>query len=150
MKDAIGNTFMTNFIIIFTVIFIGLFVGSITYTKSIRIKNRIINIIEENGGYDKAMSEEDGEITKFLHEAGYRISPGSSDCKLYGKDVNGTTEIVKYGNEKTSQYRYCIYEYTTNKGSYYGVKVFMYIDLPIIGDLVEVPVYGETKMNSSF
>lgn len=147
MKSAIGNTFIMNFIIIFTIIFIALFIGSITYTKALRIKNRITDIIEQNGGYSEDLSAEDGEITKFLKEAGYRISTSqASDCtKLNGATVD--FETVKYPTSTAqSQYRYCIYKFDTKKGSYYGVKVFMYLDLPIIGDVVELPVYGETKV----
>ena len=35
--------------------------------------------------------------------------------------------------------------YTVNKGTYYGVKTYMYLDLPIIGDKLKIGVYGETK-----
>lgn len=147
MKSAIGNTFIMNFIIIFAIIFIALFIGSITYTKALRIKNRITDIIEQNGGYNPDLSVENGEITKFLKEAGYRISTSkATDCtKLNGDTVD--SDAVQYPTSTAqSQYRYCIYKFDTKKGSYYGVKVFMYLDLPIIGDVIELPVYGETKV----
>lgn len=148
MKSAIGNTFIMNFIIMFTIIFIALFIGSMTYTKALRIKNRITDIIEQNGGYDKGLSDSDGEITKFLNEAGYRISESqTSDCeKLNGTDISELGAQVVYPSSYQSQYRYCIYKFDTKKGSYYGVKVFMYLDLPIVGDMIELPVYGETKV----
>lgn len=148
MKSAIGNTFIMNFIIVFTIIFIALFIGSITYTKALRIKNRITDIIEQNGGYSEDLSAEDGEITKFLKEAGYRISTSqTADCeKLNGTNIGELNTTVVYPTANASQYRYCIYKYDTKKGSYYGVKVFMYLDLPIIGDMIEFPVYGETKV----
>lgn len=140
MKEAIGNTFMVNFIIVFTIIFIVLFVGSLSYTKALRIKNRITDIIEENNGYTKNAAS---EIETYLQDVGYRISKtNSADCKL--KDGTGYT--VAFPNSTTSNYDYCIFEFSNNKGNYYGVKTYMYLDLPIIGDKIKIGVYGETKV----
>lgn len=140
MKSAIGNTFIVNFIIIFAVVFIGLFVGSISYTKALRIKNRIIDIIEENNGYNN--TDVASEINEYLKDVGYRISKtNSADCKL-----DGTGYTVVFPTSSTaSNYDFCIFEFTNKKGTYYGVKTYMYLDLPIIGDNIKIGVYGETK-----
>lgn len=136
MKSALGNTFIVNFIIVFTVIFIALFVGSLTYTKALRIKNRITDIIEENAGYTTNAAL---EIEQYLNDVGYRISKtNSGDCKGNGK-------VIFPNSSTTSNYDYCIFEYSSKKGNYYGVKTYMYLDLPIIGDKLKIGVYGETK-----
>lgn len=146
MKEAIGNTFIMNFIIIFTIIFIVLFIGATTYTKALRIKNRITDIIEENNGYTTSMSDANGEITQYLKEAGYRVSSvNASDCKINGQAVD-VKSIVYPSSTTSSNYDYCIFEYNTKKGKYYGVKTYMYLDLPIIGDKIKLGVYGETKV----
>lgn len=139
MKAAIGNAFIVNFIIIFTVVFIALFVGSISYTKALRIKNRITDIIEENNGYDNNAEK---EIKNYLNDAGYRISITDKDnCKYKGSSEN----VVFPGNNGSSNYDYCIFEFENKQGTYYGVKTYMYLDLPLIGDKVKIGVYGETK-----
>ncbi len=140
MKSAIGNVFVMNFVIIFTVVFIGLFVTSLSYTKALKIKNKITDIIEENKGYN---SDAIAEIQAYLKDAGYRISAGSaSTCKY--KD--GTGYDLVYPSTATNNYDYCIFRFTESEGrTYYGVKTYMYLDIPLIGDLVKIGVYGETK-----
>lgn len=141
MKEAIGNAFIVNFIIIFTVVFIALFVGSTSYTKALRIKNRIIDIIEENNGYD-SNGNAASEIEAYLNDAGYRISVSDKDsCKYKGSSAN----VLFPGTNGSSNYDYCIFEFNNKKGTYYGVKTYMYLDLPLIGDKVKIGVYGETK-----
>lgn len=141
MKSAIGNTFIVNFIIIFTIIFIGFFVGATSYTKAMRIKNRITDIIEENNGYNSNVAN---EIESYLQDAGYRIDTvDSRDCST---NSNSYDEIVYPSTTPTGNYDYCIFKYNTNKGSYYGVKTYMYLDLPLIGDKLKIGVYGETKV----
>lgn len=140
MKSALGNAFIVNFIIVFAVIFITLFVGTTSYTKALRIKNRITDIIEENNGYNIDAAN---EISAYLKDVGYRVSnSNSSDCNLNNKA--GYT-VVFPSSTTTSNYDYCIFEYTNKKGTYYGVKTYMYLDLPIIGDKLKIGVYGETK-----
>ena len=139
MKSAIGNTFLMNFIIIFTVIFIGLFITSLSYTKALRIKNRITDIIEENNGYNN--KEVAAEIEAYLKDAGYRISSGDKENCTY----KGVSNKVVYPNSTTSVYDYCIFKFENSKGTYYGVKTYMYLDVPVIGDLIKIGVYGETK-----
>lgn len=144
MKEAVGNAFIVNFIIIFTVIFIALFVGSLAYTKALRIKNRITDIIEEHQGYNNQDVAQ--EIEAYLKDAGYRISTVSNDgCKLNGK-TEGIDYKLAFPTSTSSNYDYCIFEFNTNKGTYYGVKTYMYLDLPIIGDKIKIGVYGETKI----
>ena len=52
----------------------------------------------------------------------------------------------------SNPYDYCVYEYNTCSrhsdtykcGKYYRVIAYMYFDFPIIGDLIRIPVRGET------
>lgn len=140
MKSAIGNTFIVNFIIVFTIIFIGLFVGSLSYTKALRIKNRITDIIEQNNGYNINATK---EIDAYLKDAGYRVSNvNSGGCTLNNENYT----VVFPSATSSGNYDYCIFKFTNKKGSYYGVKTYMYLDLPIIGDKLKIGVYGETKV----
>ena len=48
MRDAVGGTFMIKIFLIFLALYI-IFVGvAVNYVKAFRVKNRIINIIEQN------------------------------------------------------------------------------------------------------
>lgn len=131
MKEAIGNSFVFNMVMIFVGVMIALLVGSLAYSKGFKIRNRIIDIVQKYDGYTDEARE---EIEKNLADIGYRIVDKS--CK----ERNGVSAI------QDSDYRYCLYKYDTAKGPYYGVTVFIHIDIPIIGDWFEIPLYGETRI----
>lgn len=134
MKEALGNTFIVNIVILFVVVFMFLFVGSMSYTKAYKIKNKIINFIEDSGTYDATTID---NINTTLKQMGYRVVSGVPKCN----DRGGTLLTTDANN-----YRYCIVEFESSKGIYYGVTTYMYFDFPIINSLLEFPVYGETKV----
>jgi len=141
MKEAIGNSMVFNFIIIFTSIFIVLMIGSLSYTKAFKVRNRIIDIIESHQGYNQEASD---EIDENLRAIGYSMV--DSSCGEH----NGVSPMTN-----NSVYPYCIYEHSSTdnvggisiqKGKYYGVKVFIKIDIPLIGGFIKIPLYGETRV----
>lgn len=139
MKAATGNALLMNIIIVFLVVVLGVLVTSITYTKAFRVKNRIVEVIENYEG-DFKNHEDDirNNITTNLSNVGYRLK-GTSKCK---DPLNDGTSIYKEGND----YYYCIYRYETGRGYYYKVVSYMYLDLPVIGDNLVLPISGETKV----
>ena len=47
MREAIGNSYVLNFIITFIILFMLIFVGMSTFTKAFKVKNRIVDIFKE-------------------------------------------------------------------------------------------------------
>jgi len=141
MKAATGNAMLMNIIIVFIVVILGLVVTSITYTKAFRVKNRIVEVIERyDGDFENNKSSIRDTITKNLKGVGYRLK-GSDSCPTKDKDGDNLPTPIE-GND----YYYCIYKYTTTRGYYYKVISYMYLDLPILGSVINIPVYGETKV----
>ncbi len=135
MKESIANAYILNIVIVFVVIFIFFFASSLTYSKAFKVKNRIVDIIEKYESYNSAAV---AEIASTLSEMGYRVNTTNKGCpRRNEKDSLSITN---------NSYRYCVYEYDTPKGKYYGVSAYMYFDFPIIGESLELPVYGETKI----
>ena len=137
MREAIGNAFIFNIVIVFVIIVMMLLVGSLAYTKAFKVKNRIVNVIEKNDGFTLDAIE---EIRRDLSSIGYRISFNSKSCK------NRDDVAPIYGGNNNGDYHYCVYEYDTQRGKYYHVKTFMHFDIPIIGGFIEFPVSGETRI----
>lgn len=138
MKEAIGTSFVFNLVMIFVGVFIALYVGSIAYTKGYKVKNRIIDIIEKHDGYTDLARE---EIDANLAEIGYQIV--DKDCKI----------IENFDKLETDDYHYCVYESNyensdekNSKGKYYKVTVFIHFDIPLIGQFLEFPISGETRL----
>ena len=133
MKEAIGTSMVFNLIIIFVSVFIVLLVGSLAYSKGFKVRNKIIDLIERNEGYNDVAKE---QINQNMYDIGYYMMINRS-CE----SRNGVQPIPN-----DSPYRYCIYKYNTSKGEYYGVQVFIHFDFPIIGSFIEIPLYGETRV----
>ena len=152
MREAIGNSFVLNFIITFLFLFMLIFVATLSYTKAFKVKNRIIDTIEN---YDGNIANNGTLNTNFkdeldtkLSEMGYRISR-KNDCN--DAKSNRITSNENYNNKVTtlntqSSYRYCIYESDTERGKYYTVVAYIYFEVPLIGAKLEFPIYGETRI----
>lgn len=132
MKAALGGGFLLNLVIIIVSIVMLLFVGVIAYSKAYRIKNRIIDVVEQYGYNTTAQAM----INEDLKTAGYRTTRRK---KCTSDNLN------------SSSYNYCIYgpfetKETINGGYYYKVVTYVSFDFPIVGGLVNIPVKGETKI----
>jgi len=152
MKESIGNAMLFYIIITFVVVLIMFFVGSLSYSKAYKVKNKIVEEIEKEETYNQAAIDEieswlagGGENGKGI---GYRYNTGSLINTGNCPAVDNATLI----NQK-SNYQYCVYEINTctngregRCGKYYKVVAYMYFDLPIIGDLIKIPVSGETMI----
>lgn len=135
MKEAIGTSLVFNLMMIFVGVMIVILVSSIAYTKGFKIRNRIIDRIEEHDGY--ASTEVKDAIANDLKAIGYKIVE-RSNCAVKDDATLLTSEF--------NDYNYCVYEYNTSRGNYYGVTVFISVDIPLIGDYINIPIYGETRI----
>lgn len=142
MKEAFGSAFVVQFVIIFVIIFIFFFVGGLSYTKAFKVKNRIVDIIEQHEVYDE---EAKTEINSVLQETGYRVSNKTSCTNTRFDDKKG--ELI---SSTTQTYNYCVYKLGTADRPYYGAVAYMYFDIPIIGAKLEFPVYGETRVMGEY
>lgn len=157
MKESIGNAFIFYIVIIFVFIFIALFVGSTSYTKAFKVKNKIISIIEKYNDNPEAISDNGNlnpevkqEINDNLLGIGYRIKKAGekNSCITYFNRhyPNQTASNYIIANTGEGNYDYCVAKFSTTKGNYYAVIAYMYIDIPVIGSKISIPIYGETKV----
>lgn len=143
MREAIGQTFLFNLVITLVGVTIFVLIGAIAYSKTYKIKTKIVDIMEKYKGHENVYTSAKGEIREYLYSIGYRRNKNATqECP----DKDGGTKL----NLKSEDFHYCVYEFDSgvglNRGKYYGVLVYIYFDFPIIGDLLEIPVYGETEV----
>ncbi len=153
MRESIGSALLLNIVLVFSAIIILVFIGIISYSKAYRVKNRIIDIIEKYGEYNSAASH---EVTESLSEAGYTVS--TKDFCNSNKVKKHLREIGIYSpknvNDNTRGYNYCVFEVEgrtnsitgSDESKYYVVVTFVHFNFPIIGDIINMPIYGETKI----
>lgn len=151
MREAVGGSLLMNLVVIFVGIIIIFFVGILTYSKAYRVKNRIVEIVEKYGNYNNLVVN---EISSDLKAAGYNASKPTKCSDIRNNLINGETAKYKKdnlsGNLNKSGYNYCVFEVTDNSlnenGKYYVVVTFVHFEFPVIGDLLTIPVYSETKI----
>ena len=149
MKESVGGSWVFRIVIIFTLIFASYLALTINYSKSFRVKNEVLSIIEKNQGFtDDSLQI----INNYLLQSGYS---SYGRCKeldvwiVYGAvDLHGHIENVRTGTH--SQYYYCFskiggYHSYYKSRAYYRITLFFHFDLPVIGDLMTFDVDGQTS-----
>jgi hypothetical protein len=125
MREAIGGALLIKLVMVFIVIYIAFLGIAINYAITFRVKNQIINLIEEYEGMDNATSH----IEDYIADVGYfRTNVGT--VSVNASCTNG----------------YCIEAIDTVRGKYYKVTTYVSFDFPIIGRFTNFPVVGETRV----
>lgn len=152
MKEAIGQTISLQVILVFMVFLNAFLAFSVNYTKAFRVKNKVINELEQNEGLNTTAKT---NIKDYITNVGYNVS-----------NKTGRTE----DNKGTCFHGVCITPHCagkigTNKNSdsctadskndvsnyrvYYTVKTYININIPIINqilnqDIAILKVQGDT------
>lgn len=160
MREAIGGTWLFNLVIFFVLLFAGYMCLSINYSKAFGVKDKIINELERNGGV-KVYTNENytdialSNISKYMEKVGYRTNGSCSDYE-YGCGLDG--KCSKTNSESNKSYAFCLSEIKANDAysyaingefiyvSYYKVKVFYQLDLPILRSVFDFNIKGDTKL----
>lgn len=148
MKDSFGGAFMIKLMLVFIVIYITFMGVAINYAKVFRVKNNVINILEQyqfNISDDNERSTMSRVIDDYLMNVPYNIGEASkrsvkSDC--------GGLELGASNNEKMLTSRgVCIQKSSVSGSSnvYYKVTAYIAIDFPFFGLSFTFPISGETK-----
>ena len=145
MRDAVGGTLLLNLVLTFAGIVILFFVGIIAYSKAYKVKNRIIEIIERNEEYSSSEVFQE-EINKELSKVGYRVSSTPIKDTRCSKDSSRGSCV----NLNETNYQYCVCEHrdsvSEGNGTSFEVITYVRFEFPIVGDLLTLPVKGETKV----
>lgn len=148
MREAIGSYWLTMLFIIFIVLFTGYLCLSINMNKSYKVKNEIINIIQKNNGLNDSTIK---QISNYMSNVGYRTAGNCNDKDEIAYDIKGIVGKNKKGLfcvKETSVTTESGSDYTKPqfpKTSYYQIKVFFAIDLPVVRNLFTFSLKGSTK-----
>lgn len=130
MRESFGGAFIINLLLVFIVIFISFMAVTISYAKAFRVKNQIINIVEQNqysGTGDVLVIP---KIDEYLKSVAYIVD--GVDCGENSQNVRGA----------------CITPMMENSGDvqYYKITTYIKIDFPFFNIHFAIPISGETKM----
>ena len=103
----------------------------LNYTKTFRIKNQIINIINRHNGYTVSAKE---EIKSYFSKSSLygecTLLEGNND---FGSNSETRCEIKEYSDTNAAG------------GSYYKVRLYVTFQFPLIKRTMQIPITGETK-----
>ena len=141
MREAFGGAFTIKLMLIFLAIYIAFIAVALNYAKAFRVKNKIIDIIEQNEGIDSYNDTKEGsvigDINSYLNTVSYYVN-------LANIKNNNTENINCYDRG------YCIEETTAQvtdgiTSKYYKVTTYININLPFFKLNFNVPITGETR-----
>lgn len=160
MRESISGGWLMGFVVFFVVLFSSFLAVAINYTRAFKVKNQIINIIEEYEGFtttpaDGRLITEDTLKQSSISEL---MEIGTAQAESYAAllSMAYNTEQEVDCNEtqgKDQEGGYCLKKICAKvykgancsvRGSYYRVTTFINFELPIIGVNIKVPISGET------
>ena len=154
MKEGVGYTATLNIVIVFITIIFAFISAALIYFKSNKVSNVITETIEKYEGYNSLAIN---EIGKKLTSIGYNSMP--IDCtnegKYYkkidadlidGKTSNGECRTL---TESTGNRGYCVFMcqemFDGECYYYYKISTNLMINIPIVNDIVNFPIYSNTN-----
>lgn len=130
MKESIGSTASLNIVFVFIAIIFAFLAASLSYYKAFKVNNIISNSILKYEGYNNLSIN---EINTRLNSIGYqRYDANCGDTKNF----NGQ-EFTSINN---GQDGICVYMNVNGKYYQYGITTYMTINLPVIGELIKIPI----------
>ncbi len=148
MKEAIGGLGLFQIVIVFLALFSGYLCLSVNSSKAYKVKDQIINIIQKHNGVDDNAVE---EIQSYLTTVGYRAT-GQCNADEIGYGANGT---ASYSRDAL----FCVKEIPVHVAdsdniqslqlpdiSYYSIRVFFKLDLPVFREVFAYDIGGDTRM----
>lgn len=145
MRESFGGTFMIQLSLIFIVIYVSFMAVAFNYAKAFRVKNGVINIIEQYQYDGTANDEAIGVINEYLSGVAYS----------YGNNISLKDACLKEGNNLGSTATFtdtgaCIIPLGDEKRRYYRVTTYIPINFPFFDLSFHVSVSGETKIVSDY
>lgn len=155
-------SFILNIVILFIFVCFAIVMGILSYYRAFKANSIIIETIEKYEGFN-CFSE--AEIATKLNSIAYNV-PFSVNCNSKGDncrvDTNQNYAVVSYDldfegtkiydDRLNSSYKCdgtngaC----TTNKHYQYGVYTYMYVDFPIVSNILKLSVFGKSDILYEF
>lgn len=123
MRDAFGSTFMFKIIIIFIVAYVSFMTIAVNYAKTFRVKNGVINILEQ---YQYNDGDDTSKLDEYLSSMAYNVQNVQVDDHCDG-------DFIADG--------VCV----NSMGDYYVVTVYSIVAFPFFDFTFVIPISGETE-----
>lgn len=140
MRESIGSTWILQLIVVFILLFVGFLTLSLGYSKSYKVKNETMSIIEK---YEGLTEEAVKIINNYLKNSAYSAKGKCEDSTWYGVSDLSVTQLEEVQTDK--KYYYCVKKrISKNNKYYYEINTFFQFNLPIVGNFTSFTIEGST------
>ena len=159
MKESVGFTVSLNIMIVFITIIVAFLCAALIYFKSNKVSNVITSAIEKYEGYNVSAID---EISRNLSSLGYGSHSITCASSVTDTGAHSCTLVVKVeGRGKSGYCVYACYEENNFKDVggekkyngeyyYYKIRTNMMLTVPIIQDVLDIPIYSNTNRLYNF
>ena len=145
MRDAIGQVFTLQIILAFVLLINGYMAYSVNYTRAFRVKNQIVNIIEQ---YEGPYNDEGIEkINEYIDRMAYDVN---NQQMINFQNDNQGAECPGYNGWCYLEHKVSVDDADGERnGKYYSIVTFVNIDIPVVNNILGLgnflQVVGETR-----
>ncbi len=149
MRQAIGQTWILQLVILFILLFVGYITLTLNYNRTIRLKNEIVTMIEKYEGLnDYSIDLVNNYLSSNLYDGRGSCVSKAGQQGVYGGDIKRNILEEAQAGEK---YNYCIKKYQgLGITNYYQITIFYKFNLPVIGNLSGFTIKGTTNSFKSY
>ena len=144
MRQTIGGTWILMLVIIFILLFSAFIILTLNYSRTVRVKNELIDMVEK---YEGLNSESIELVNNYLYYTGHVTTGVCVEETTQG--VYGATSLSSNVLEPAragAAYYYCIRKFNgANRTNYYQISIFYQFNLPILGETGNFEVRGSTS-----
>lgn len=146
MRETIGSTWVFQLVLIFILIFAAYLALTINYSKSFRVKNEVVSIVERYEGFtDDAIKL----VNNYLSANNYQAMGTCPDGWMGAASLSDTASSLVLDTSSSTKYYYCVnkisgYHSAYPDRAYYKIRLFFKFDLPVVGQISTFDVDGQT------
>lgn len=140
MKESTGYALTLNIVLIFIIIIFTFISSALVYYKSHKVTNVVVSAIDEYEGYNSLSKQ---KINNNLVSLGYNVN--NINCSDKVMDDNLECPIVEKGSKG-----YCVYLCEDSDYYYYKVSINMMINIPLINNIMNIPIYSNSSRLYNF
>lgn len=143
MKESVGYTVTLNIMIVFITIVVAFLCAALIYFKSNKVSNVVTSAIEKYEGYNEASIK---EIGLNLSSLGYSSHSINCDSTVTDKSASGgKCSLLSTASNPAGSKGYCVYKCIDGEYNYYKIRTNMMLNIPIIHDILDIPIYSNTN-----
>ena len=159
MKESVGYTVSLNIMIVFITVIIAFLCAALIYFKSNKASNIITSEIEKYEGYNSLSISKIKRNLKTLGYGSHSITCPSTVNDKVTTEKSITCKLTDL-SDGTGTHGYCVYvcyeEDNFDDGKYLGeyyyykIRTNMMINIPIINNIMDIPIYSNTNRLYNF